>query len=196
MRFSAASRRSIVSLSLYCSGFFTMNDHTTGDDIREHLMQVGLVCSQWAYLEWLLELTHWWLLGLLNKDKEGRVITSGLSIEVMARRVWELCHLRISDIADRDRLGAVKDRIQGILEERNLAVHGRRSLNPDQSVTGAIARGKYKHEPQKLSLVRLRNLNTEIGYITAELEPILVRYGIIEGMTDLSAQLQSPPQET
>jgi hypothetical protein len=86
-----------------------MNDHTTDDDVREHLMQVGLVCIQWAYLEWLLELTVWWLLGFLNKAKEGRAITSGLSIEVLARRISDLCHLRISDISDQSQLNMIRD---------------------------------------------------------------------------------------
>jgi hypothetical protein len=172
-----------------------MSDHTTDDDIREHLMQVGLACTQWAYLKWLFEITHWWLLGLLDKEKEGRVITSGLSIEKMARRVCELCHLRISDEADCAQFTLTKERLVAIVEERNLAVHGRRSWHPDHEVTGSLARGKYKNEPQKLSLIRLRSLNSEIGSIISALEPVLVRYRIIEGMTELSAQQQFPPRE-
>jgi hypothetical protein len=113
-------------------------------DVREHLQEVGLVCTQWAYVEWLLELTHWWLLDLLNASKEARLITSNLSIDRMASRVAGLSHLPISDVEDRARLAAVETRIKAVVDERNLAVHGIRSWHPECGVTGSVARGKYK----------------------------------------------------
>lgn len=164
-------------------------DQTDDEDIKEHLMQVGLVCIQWSHLEWLLELMHWWLLGLLNAPTEGRLITSGPSIDAMARRVSGLSHLKISNEADRAQLATIEARIKAVVDERNLAVHGTRSEHPEVGVTASVARGKYKNEPQKLPLVRLRSLNTEIGAIISALEPLLVRYGIIENQT---TALQDP----
>jgi hypothetical protein len=161
-----------------------MSDFSTDDDVANHLKLVGVICGQWAYLEWLLEVTHWWLLGLLNKPKEGRVITSSLSIEKMAKRVCDLSHLRISKDEDRALLENIKNRILAVLDERNLAVHGVRKWHEDEQVlTGSLARGKYKNEPQKLSLLRLRSLNNELVSIANALEPLLVRYNIIEGTT-------------
>ena len=157
-----------------------MIEHET-DDIQEHLMQVGLVCTQWAHLEWLLELTHWWLLDLLNNPTEGRPITSGLSIGTLARRVSALCYLKISNVDDRTKFNTIEGRIKAVIDERNLAVHGTRACDPSLGVTASVSRGKYKNEQQKLPLVRLGSLNAEIKSIIAAPEPVLVRYGVIEG---------------
>ena len=73
-----------------------MDAQAKRDFIAAHYQEVGLLCTQWAYLEWLLELAHWWLLGLLNNPREGRVITGNLPFNVVARRVSGLAHLRLS----------------------------------------------------------------------------------------------------
>jgi hypothetical protein len=158
-----------------------MSVFTKDDDVREHLMEVGLVCAQWAYLELLFEITFWWFIGLLNREKEGRVITGGLNLETTAKRVCELSHLKIKAEQDRNLLESIKDRILKIVDERNLAVHGRRKLMPDGTLTGLVTRGNYKRVDQSLPLIRLRNLNVEIAAIIDELEPLLCRLGIIEG---------------
>ena len=79
-----------------------MDAYRHKQEFEQHLMAVGLVCSQWAYLEFLFEITLWWILGL--EPKEGRIITGGLSIETAAKRICDLAHLRIKDEADRDTL--------------------------------------------------------------------------------------------
>jgi hypothetical protein len=33
------------------------------DEVREHLQEIGVVCGQWAHLEFLFEVTFWWLVG-------------------------------------------------------------------------------------------------------------------------------------
>lgn len=162
------------------------------DEVRDHLLEVGMVCSGWSYLEFLLEATIWWLIGLPNRKVEGRVITSSLSLETLARKICDLQHLKISDIADRKTLEKTRDRISAIVDERNLAVHGIRSADPaGDTITAEVTRGNYKSKPQKLSLIRLRSLNAEIISILTVVEPLLVRYNVIEQMTELSAQLQS-----
>ncbi len=90
--------------------------YTDDDDFRRHLTDVGLVCTQWAYLEFLFEITFWWLLGLLNMPKEGRLITGGLNLESLSKRVCELAHLRVQEQEDRKSLESLRDRISKINE--------------------------------------------------------------------------------
>lgn len=173
-----------------------MTDKDRIDDVHDHLLEVGMICTGWAYLEFLLECAVWWLIGLHNNKRDGRIFTSGLSLETMARKAADLKHLKISCANDRKAIEDIRDRISAIVQERNLAVHGLRAADPDGGeVTAEVSRGTYKSQPQKLSLVRLRSLNAEIGMIMAITEPLLVRYGVIEHMTDFSAQLQSLQQE-
>jgi hypothetical protein len=124
-----------------------MSDRIEDDDVRQHLMDVGSVCSQWAFLEYLFEITFWWLLGLLNKPKEGRLITGGLNLGTISKRVCELSHLRVQEQGDRELLESLRDRIVQIIDERNLAVHGVRSLLPDATVTASVARDVCRNKP-------------------------------------------------
>ena len=66
--------------------------------------------------------------------------------------------------------------------------------SPDDTVLAAIARGKYKHEPQKVPLIRLQSLNAEVGRIIAVIEPLLAEHGVIEGITEVSRRYASPDQ--
>jgi hypothetical protein len=170
----------------------------TAEDDREiqiHLMNIGLVCSHWSYLEYLYELTIWWLLGLLNDQSAGRVITSGLSLENLAKRCKELSRLRVTEESDREILADAYSRILAIVDERNLAVHGVRSAQENgPEITGMVSRGKYKGEPQKLSNIRLNSLNKEIVEIMALIEPLLVRLGIVTEMTTFSELRQASSQ--
>lgn len=163
----------------------------TDKDIEIYLISVGLVCSHWAYLEYIYELAIWWLLSLLNDAQAGRTLTGGQSLENLARRCNELARLRMSEVADRKLLGEAYTRILAIVDERNLAVHGVRSAQETGSlVTAIVNKGKYKNQPQTLSIIRLNTLNTEIANIMALIEPLFVRLGIISEMTEFSAQRQ------
>ena len=117
--------------------------------VAEHLLEVGVVCSSWAHLEFLFEVALWWLIGFSNRKAEGRVLTSGLSLETLARKVCDLQHLKISDAKDRETLVKVRDRISAIVDERNLAVHGIRSADPEgDTITAELSRGRYKSKQQ------------------------------------------------
>ena len=71
------------------------------DEIEQHLFLVGAVCSGWAYLEFLAELALWWLIDFINRRKEGRVLTASLTLENTAKKICELYHLKIADLAHR-----------------------------------------------------------------------------------------------
>ena len=56
------------------------------DMVLAHNSQVGLLCTQWAYLEWMLEIAIWWFGDLLDKTNEERITeTGGKPISVLAR---------------------------------------------------------------------------------------------------------------
>src|SRR5215469_61873 len=155
--------------------------------VRDHLLEVGVVCSGWTHLEFLYEAALWWLIGL--RKVEGRVLTSGLSLENLARKVCDLQHLKIADARDCETLEKLRDRISAIVDERNLAVHAIRSADPEgDTITAELSRGRYKSKQQNLSLVRLRSLNVEIMSIITTIQPLLIRYDVIEGITDQSGR--------
>lgn len=158
------------------------------DMISAHNEEVGLLCTQWAYLEWMLEIAVWWFCGLLDAHADGRTMTGGIDIIGLARRARDLAHRKLSDQAERDAMADIVRRIGIVINERNLAVHGVRSLQPDEIVLATVARGKYKNTLQNLSLMRLRSLNEEVAGIIADIEPLLYRHGVIEGVTEISKQ--------
>jgi hypothetical protein len=162
-------------------------------EVTEHLTQVGLICSQWAYLEWLLEIALWWLIGLLDDHEDARIMTRGLDIQTLSRRVRDLAHRKISDRDEKQILKRVACRIAKIIDDRNLVVHGVRSLQPDKRVLASVPRGPYRHKPEPLPLIRLRSINTEIAGIIAELEPLLADKNVIDGVTVIS-ELRRYPQ--
>jgi len=163
-----------------------MPDQASLEMIADHNREVGLLCTQWAYLEWLLEIAVWWFLGLLNQPEDGRVLTGSFGIDALARKARDLAHRKLTNETDANKMAEVARRVLDVIDERNLAIHGVRSLQPDQTVLAAVARGKYKHEPQKMPLIRLQTLNTEVARIIAVIEPLLARDGVIEGITEVS----------
>jgi hypothetical protein len=147
--------------------------------VHTELVEIGKICVHWAYLEFLLEVTYWWIFNLHNRHEEGRILTGSLSIELLSGRVRDLAHLKIADPVDREVLSAVAKRIDVIKDDRNLAVHGVRAMLPDKSVHAWAARGKYKHAPEFMTAMRLRSVTVEIRCILKELEPVLLKNNII-----------------
>jgi hypothetical protein len=112
------------------------------DETSEHLQEVGLVCTQWAYLEWMLEISIWWFLGFLDTGDptDGQTLTGTLNCESLARKASLLSHRKLAEAEERDVLARVLSRVSKIVEERNLVVHGRRSVSPDETVTATVTR--------------------------------------------------------
>ena len=164
------------------------------DIVAAHNAEVGLLCTQWAYLEWMLEIAIWWFLDLLDKSDEERITaTGGKPISVLAREAANIAHRKLTS-AQLDAMKEVAKRIEASLDERNLAVHGVRQLMPDETVVARVTRGKYKGTLQRLPLVRLASLNAEVGRIIAVIEPLLHSHGVVEGITAVSRRYSSPDQ--
>jgi hypothetical protein len=135
----------------------------------------------------MLEIAIWWFSDLLDKSEEERdTETGGKPVSVLAREAGNIADWKLTSASE---LNAIKDavtRIEACVDERNLAVHGVRSLLTDETVIARVTRGKYKGTLQRLPLFRLRSLNAEVGSIIAAIEPVLFAHGVIEGVTEWS----------
>jgi hypothetical protein len=169
-----------------------MTDDTAPNeyDVEAHLRDIGLLCVQWPYLEWLLEVTVWWLLGLIDGSNDGREITGGFGAEALARKAAKLAHRKVTDPAELDAIKEVAARVKDTVDERHLAVHGVREVRPDESVFASVARGKLKNRPQPMPMERLQKLNIEVMEMINIVEPLLAKHGAITGSGPAS---ESPP---
>jgi hypothetical protein len=157
------------------------------DMVLAHNSQIGFLCTQWAYLEWMLEVAIWWFSDLLDKSDEERLTeTGGKPISVLAREASNIAHRKLTSKSDLDAMKEIAKRVEESLAERNLAIHGVHTLTPDEAVLARVTRGKYKGTLQHLSLIRLRSLNEEVERIIAVMESLLHSHGVIEGMTEAS----------
>jgi hypothetical protein len=157
------------------------------DMVLAHNSQVGLLCTQWAYLEWMLEIAIWWFSDLLDKTNEERITeTGGKPISVLAREAGNIAHRKLTSASELDAMKEVAKRVEECLDERNLAIHGVRQAMPNETVLVRVTRGKYKGTLQHLPLIRLRSLNDEVARIIAVIEPLLHSHGVIEGITEES----------
>jgi hypothetical protein len=160
------------------------------DMVSAHNAEIGLLCTQWAYLEWMLEIAIWWFSDLLDKSDEERLTaTGGKPISVLAREAGNIAHRKLTS-AQLDAMKEVAKRIEESIDERNLAIHGVRQLVPDETVLARVTRGKFKGTLQHLPLTRLRSLNDEVVRIIAIIEPLLADHGVIEGITEVSRRYQ------
>jgi hypothetical protein len=157
-----------------------------------HLREVGLLCSQWAYLEWMLEIAIWWFCDLLDQPSEKRIIeTGGKPVSVLAREAGNIAYRKLTSASELEAMKEVARRVEESIDERNLAIHGVRKLLPDETVSARVTRGKYKGTLQALPLIRLRSLNSEVARIIAVIEPLLQSHGVIEGITEFSGRYNS-----
>ena len=120
---------------------------------------------------------------MLDKSDEERLTeTGGKPISILAREAGNIAHRKLTSKHDLDAMKDIAKRIEESLTERNLAIHGVRTLSPDEVVLARVTRGTL----QNLSLIRLRSLNEEVGQIIAVMESLLYSNGVIEGMTEAS----------
>ena len=73
----------------------------------------------------------------------------------------------------------IADEVVRLTPERNLAVHGRGQVNPDEKIFVTVARGPYARAPQPMSPERLATLNSEMARVVDILEVLLFQHGVI-----------------
>jgi hypothetical protein len=90
----------------------TEDAKTRLDTAAAHNAEVGLLCTQWAYLEWMLEIAIWWFRDLLDKsDAERLTETSGKPVSVLAREAGNIAHQKLTSVSE---LHAMKDVVSRI----------------------------------------------------------------------------------
>ena len=73
------------------------------DVVLAHHYQIGLLCAQWAYLEWMLEVAIWWFSDLLDTSNDQRLTeTGGKPISVLAREAGNIAHHKLRLKSDID----------------------------------------------------------------------------------------------
>jgi len=101
----------------------TEDAKTRLDTVAAHNAEVGLLCTQWAYLEWMLEIAIWWFRDLLDKsDYERMTETSGKPVSVLAREAGNIAHQKLTSASELNAIKDVVSRIEESIDERNLAV--------------------------------------------------------------------------
>jgi hypothetical protein len=88
---------------------------------------------------------------------------------------------KLSTKSDLKAMADIAARVKAIIDARNLAIHGVRSVQPDNTVQATVTRGPYKYKPQPLSSIQLRTLNDEVKSIIDVIEPLLAGHGVITG---------------
>jgi hypothetical protein len=142
------------------------------------MFTVGMICAQWAYLEYLFASAIWVTLNIPHDA--GKIVTGGLDMKgraVMAVRIAEERKKPRDLIAG---LATAQKAVLKLLNERNLIVHGTGELRPDGHTYYEVHRGPMRGEPQHVSLIRVHSLASAIDGIVAKLEPVLLKHGIIE----------------
>ena len=71
--------------------------------MNAHLQEVGLLCTQWAYLEWMLEIAIWWFRDLLDATDDERIAeTGGKPISVLAREARNVASRKLTSASELD----------------------------------------------------------------------------------------------
>jgi hypothetical protein len=140
-------------------------------DRTHSLIQVGIVCDDWAYIEHYLEYIIWWELDL--GPIMGRVVTAPLDAEKRSRMARDLITKKSTDPADQTILTRIACYIDHPKDLRNLAVHGAR-LRIGGKTHGIVTRGKWKYTPTPIDQVELDNLMDALSYIVAALDIFIV----------------------
>ena len=148
------------------------------DEIRERLFTVGLICAQWAYLEYLLAATIWVVLGVSHDA--GKIVTGTLDMKGRTAMATRLARQLGKPPTLINALAATQKDTELLQDERNLIVHGVGELRPDGRTYYEVHRGSMRDAPQHISLIRVHSLASAIEKIVGALEAVLLQHKIIE----------------
>ena len=156
-----------------------------GTSIREpnysgRLMSVGNISTQWAYLEYLVANTIWWL---LKVDKPtGMILTGGLDMIPRINMAINLARHLKADRRILEALEVTRKSIQGgLADRRNIAVHGVFSSSDGSPiVTVEVHRGKGDRKRIPLSDEELiktgKDISSTIDVLLAAMKPLGINY--------------------
>jgi predicted RNA-binding protein YlqC (UPF0109 family) len=121
------------------------------EEQKARMFTVGMICAQWAYLEFLFAASIWVLLKVPDEDV-GKIITGTLDMKgraAMALRLARALNQRKELI---DALAIAQQDSANQLDERNLVVHGVGELRPTGETYQEVHRGPMRNKPQPVSL--------------------------------------------
>lgn len=143
----------------------------------DRLVQIGNICNQWSYLEYLFSNVIWWLLKI---DREtGMIVTGGMDILPRANMAINLAKHLKADSKLINALSEARKSIQNDLgDKRNTAVHGVYFRTPNDETKVEMHRGKGAFEKQDFSNEQLRDVGRNIQAVHKKLVPVLLSLGI------------------
>lgn len=151
----------------------------TFEELSRMQQMVGVVCSEWAYLEYRMAGAIWWLLKL--DEDTGQIVTGGLDIEgraVMAVRLAK--HLKANPVYTAA-LEACLASIQELSGERNLVVHGLHNFYHDTGkMTAEVHRGKFRGAEQPMTPIRVTSLSDQIEATIGKFNATLRALGLVQ----------------
>ncbi len=144
---------------------------------QTQLLNVGNVCTQWSYLEYLLGNAISFL--LKANDTHSEIILRDTDIFRKARIASELAESVKTDSELQKCLDDILKEIPNLSSERNLIVHGVYfSKKTDHSVIARAYRGKYAGSPQLMPTTRTEKLGADILALSLRLISPMERLGI------------------
>lgn len=144
------------------------------------LISVGNICTQWAYLEYLVANTIWWLLKVDRPT--GMILTGGLDMIPRINMAINLARHLKADRRILEALEATRKAVQGgLADRRNIAVHGVfSSRDGSPIVTVEVHRGKGDRKRTPLPDEELSNIGKDISStidgLLASMKPLGINY--------------------
>ncbi len=148
--------------------------------INDRNTQIGNICVQWAHIESQLSITIWALLHL--DDATGKLVTGGLDMMARVSMALRLAqHLRAPGLLIAA-IKKVRTELQtGLLEKRNLVVHGQRNLDFNNTTVEyfEVHRGKSAGIKQSLTNAQLHEIGMKLYWIGIEYYAVLFAQGVL-----------------
>lgn len=148
--------------------------------VLDRLIQVGNICRQWAYVEYLFSVVIW---AALKLDREtGMIVTGGLDMLPRANMAINLAKHLNMDASIREALTNARATLQAgslsLVDKRNIAVHGLELRTQGTSSTMEVHRGKGAFREHEFGNDQLREIGAAVQKIHEQLSPVMKSVGM------------------
>lgn len=155
-------------------------------------LQIGNICIQWSHLEYLVALAIWSMLRI--DEKTGRILTGGLDIIPRLGMAHQLSvHLNAPQLARRTLTETRKILQSGLLEQRNLVIHGHRlKAHGEPSIeTFEVHRGPKSGQKQPLTNAEIAQIGRDIAIVHKALHKALLESGVLDTSCSKPARIMA-----
>ena len=161
--------------------------------LNDRNVQIGNICFQWAYLEYLIALTIW---SLLHIDPDtGKIVTGGLDIRPRLNMAINLARELQAPKGAIDALLLTREALdKGLDQRRNTAVHGHRIAHPNDPAAELVEvhRGKGARKRRPQTNADLTQLGKDIKQLADDLLDGLNKNCIFETPYSRPARIIAP----